>query len=619
MPLKEQKPLRRISWILFLVTVAIWIYALTRSPGTNETEASYDELLSLIHAGRVDSVDLRASTILVTLKPEKADALPNVRSVNRLPGIPEADLIHELEDAHVKFSGHPAAGIGWLQIVIGSIVPLLILGALYLIAMRRLASSQALTFGKNQAKIYDESRKIGVTFDDVAGVDEAKAELVEVVDFLKNPDKYQKLGGRIPRGVLLVGPPGTGKTLLAKAVAGEAGVAFFSISGSNFVEMFVGVGAARVRDLFEQAKEKAPCIVFIDELDAIGKTRSGIRSAPGANDEREQTLNQLLVEMDGFDSAKTVIIVAATNAPELLDPALIRPGRFDRQVVVDRPDVIGRGAILKVHSRKVKLASDVDLGTIAARTPGMVGSDLSNIVNEAALLAAQRDAAAVEMSDMEEAIDRVMLGLERRTRVMSTDEKTRVAYHEAGHTLVALSVKGADPVHRVSIIPRSVAALGYTLQLPTHERFLLTQAELDDRIAVMLGGRAAEEIAFDGEISTGASDDLEKASELVRQMIMRFGMSNQLGKVTYGHSAGSTYLYPGALVQERVYSELTAQRIDDEVRGMIDREYHRVRSILDEKRIDLNALADALVQRETLTRAEINSVLGLSEPTLLPR
>lgn len=331
--------------------------------------------------------------------------------------------------------------------------------------------SAALTFGKNRAEIYDQSKRLNVSFEDVAGVDEAKAELVEIIDFLKTPEKYQRLGGRIPKGVLLVGPPGTGKTLLAKAVAGEAGVAFFSISGSEFVEMFVGVGAARVRDLFEQAKAKAPCIVFIDELDAIGKSRSGHRALTGTNDEREQTLNQLLVEMDGFDTSKGVIIMAATNDPEVLDPALVRPGRFDRQIVIDRPDLVGREQILRLHARNVKLSPGADLPTIAARTPGMVGSDLANIINEAALLAARRGADDVQMRDLEEAIDRVMLGLERRTRIMSEEEKGRVAYHETGHALVALSVKHSDPVHRISIIPRSVSALGYTLQLPTHEDF----------------------------------------------------------------------------------------------------------------------------------------------------
>ena len=380
---------------------------------------------------------------------------------------------------------------------------------IYGVGMRRIAQgSGPLTFGKNRAKIHDESTRMQVTFEDVAGVDEAKVELEEVIDFLRQPAKYQKLGGRIPKGVLLVGPPGTGKTLLAKAVAGEARVSFFSISGSEFVEMFVGVGAARVRDLFEQAKQKAPCIVFIDELDAIGKSRTAGRAIGFSNDEREQTLNQLLAEMDGFDTSKGVIIMAATNTPEVLDAALLRAGRFDRQVLVDRPDLKDRVAILKVHARKIHTAENIELETIAARTPGMVGADLANIINEAALLAVRRGGELVEMRDMEEAVDRVMLGLEKKSRVMSPEEKERVAVHEAGHALVALTVKHADPLHRVSIIPRSIGALGYTLQLPTQERYLMTQPQLEDQIAVLLGGRTAEEIHYGGVVSTGAADDL---------------------------------------------------------------------------------------------------------------
>src|SRR5438270_2180427 len=393
---------------------------------------------------------------------------------------------------------------------------MLVLIGFWFFAIQKMGKGgQALQLGRNRAKIYDRTDAEKVTFADVAGVDEARAELVEIVDFLKNPDKYQRLGGRIPKGVLLVGPPGTGKTLLARAVAGEAEVPFFSISGSEFIELFVGLGASRVRDLFEQAKKHAPCIIFIDELDAIGKSRAGAMAGTlGSHDEREQTLNQLLVEMDGFDSSKGVIIMAATNRPEVLDPALLRPGRFDRQVVVDRPDLAGREAILRVHARKIKLADAVDLHVIAARTPGMVGADLANIVNEAALLAARRGAAAVEMRDLEEAIDRVTLGLEKRTRVMTPAEKERVAYHETGHALTALSVKHADPVHRITIIPRSIGALGATLQLPTNERYLLTKPELEDRIAVMLGGRAAEDVIYKGVVSSGAHSDLERATEM---------------------------------------------------------------------------------------------------------
>jgi cell division protease FtsH len=444
----------------------------------------------------------------------------------------------------------------------------------------------------------------------VAGVDEAKAELVEVVDFLQHPKKYQQLGGRIPKGVLLVGPPGTGKTLLARAVSGEAGVPFFSISGSEFIEMFVGVGAARVRDLFDQAKQKAPCIIFIDELDAIGKTRGG-GALIFTNEEREQTLNQLLAEMDGFDASKGVIIMAATNTPEVLDPALLRPGRFDRQIIVDRPDLAGREAILRVHVRQIKLSTNADLKAIAARTPGMVGADLANIVNEAALLAVRRGATEVEMRDLEEAIDRVMLGLEKKNRVMTTSEKERVAYHETGHALVALSVEHADPVYRVSIIPRSIGALGHTLQLPTEEKYLMTQPELQDQITVMMGGRAAEELIYDGVVSTGAADDLQRASELVRQMVTRFGMSNRLGNVTYGTQQNARFLRTTFTSQERNYSEKTAEEIDQEVRRIVDGLYARAKDVLSRRRSELERIAQELIQKETLDSRQLATLLNL--------
>ncbi len=443
----------------------------------------------------------------------------------------------------------------------------------------------------------------------MAGVDEAKAELVEVVDFLKQPQKYQQLGGRIPKGVLLVGPPGTGKTLLAQAVSGEAGVPFFSISGSEFIEMFVGVGAARVRDLFEQAKKKAPCIIFIDELDAIGKSRAGGRGGIFSNDEREQTLNQLLAEMDGFDTSKGVIIMAATNTPEVLDAALMRAGRFDRQIIVDRPDLKGREAILNIHVGKIKLSPNADLKVIAARTPGMVGADLANIVNESALLAVRRDAAEVQMRDLEEAIDRVMLGLEKKNRVMTVSDKERVAYHEAGHALVALSVKHAAPVYRVSIIPRSVGALGHTLQLPTEERYLMTLPELEDQIAVMMGGRAAEESVYDGVISTGAGDDLQRASELIRQMVMRFGMSNRLGHLTYGAPHNAQFLRFPFMSEERNYSEKTSEAIDEEVRRISDGLYLRAKTILTSRQAELELIARELILKETLDRDQIELLL----------
>ena len=498
------------------------------------------------------------------------------------------------------------------------VVPLIIMAALWLFLMRRMGggTTQALSFGRSKAKIYDR-KELKTTFADVAGVEEAKAELVEVVDFLKNPKKYQRLGGRIPKGVLLVGPPGTGKTLLARAVAGEADVPFFFLSGSEFVEMFVGVGASRVRDLFEQAKEKAPCIVFIDELDAIGKTRAGNTGFLSGHDEREQTLNQLLAEMDGFDSSKGVIIMAATNRPEVLDAALLRAGRFDRQVVVDKPDVKGREAILQVHARNVKLAPSVDLHVLAARTPGMAGADLANLINEAALLAARKGKDAVEMADLEEAVDRVIGGLERKSRVLSEKERDIVAHHEIGHALVASSLPQADPVHKVTIIPRGVAALGATYQLPLEDRYLLTRSELEDRIAVLLGGRVAEEVIY-GEVSTGAHNDLERATELARLMVMQYGMSEQLGPMTFGGGQQAMFLRGSGLPHEREYSEESARRIDGETRSIIDRIYDRVRDLLTARKRVLVEAATELKQKETLEGDRLRELLA-GEPAGVPR
>jgi cell division protease FtsH len=614
----EVRPSFRSQWLftaltMFAVVALIYIFGNLLS-GAGSKEVSYSEFLSEVRAGHVAEVQITEKKLIGVLKEEKPPspgAAPRTITATRLPGIDETGLLKEFEAQGVKVSGQIQTGSNWLLLA-SWLLPLLLLLWIFragLVRMRQ--AGGALTFGKTRAKIYDESARTKVTFQDVAGVDEAKAELVEVVDFLKHPKKYQSLGGRIPKGVLLVGPPGTGKTLLAKAVAGEAGVSFFSISGSGFVEMFVGVGAARVRDLFEQAKGKAPCIVFIDELDAIGKSRSGVLPSDA---EREQTLNQLMVEMDGFDSSEGVIIMAATNTPEVLDTALLRAGRFDRQVVVNRPDLAGREAILRVHARKVKLDPSVNLSTIAARTPGMVGSDLANVINEAALLAARRGASAVEMRDVEEAVDRVMLGLEQKTRVMSAEEKERVAYHETGHALVALSVQHADPVHRVSIIPRSIGALGYTLQLPLHERYLMTKPEIEDRIAVMLGGRAAEEIIFNGVISTGASNDLEQASELVRQEVTRFGMSEQLGPLTWGVTTQARFLRVPFSAEQRNYSERTAQMIDEEVRHIVDQIYARAKKILTERRADLVRIAAELSRKETLSREELDQLL--SQPRL---
>src|SRR5229473_5455443 len=530
-------------------------------------------------------------------------------SVTRIPGVDEQWLVQELQQHKVEFAGRVESTF-WRDLLLGWVIPLAVMIGIWMFLMRRVGGgpTQALSFGRSKHKIYDR-KELKTTFGDVAGVDEAKAELVEIVDFLRNPKKYQRLGGRIPKGVLLVGPPGTGKTLLARAVAGEADVPFFTLSGSEFVEMFVGVGAARVRDLFEQAKDKAPCIIFIDELDAIGKSRAGASGFVGGHDEREQTLNQLLAEMDGFDSSKGVIIMAATNRPEVLDQALLRPGRFDRQVVVDKPDVRGREAILIVHARNVKLAPSVDLHVLAARTPGMAGADLANIINEAALLAARKGKDAVDMADLEEAVDRVIGGLERKSRVLSEKERDIVAHHEIGHALVASSLPQADPVHKVTIIPRGVGALGATYQLPLEDRYLLTKSELEDRIAVLLGGRAAEEVVY-GEISTGAHNDLERATEMARLMVTQYGMSEHLGPMTFGGGQQALFLKGAGIAAEREYSEDTARTIDSETRAIIDRIYDRVRGLITDRKLVLLAAAAELKAKETLEGDRLRHLLA---------
>jgi cell division protease FtsH len=614
---------RQRQWIFPIVNlliVAALLYVGNLGLGKSAPQrVSYTEFMAQMRAGKLSEVEIADQDLIGLKKPDaakkKGEPSPEERIIaTRLPGIDETPLLKELEDRQIKVTGRIERS-SWIWGLLVWMLPLLLIGLLYAAGMRRLRQGGgALTFGRNRAKIYDQSSRAKVTFADAAGVDEAKAELLEIVDFLRHPARYQALGGRIPKGVLLVGPPGTGKTLLAKAVAGEAGVAFFSISGSEFVEMFVGVGAARVRDLFEQAKKNAPCIVFIDELDAIGKSRTTGRGIGFSNEEREQTLNQLLAEMDGFDTSEGVILMAATNQPEVLDAALLRAGRFDRQVLVDRPDLKGREEILQVHARKIHIAPEVDLGTIAARTPGMAGADLANIVNESALLAVRRGAKSVELRDLEEAIDRVMLGLEKKRRVMTPAEKERIAYHESGHTLVALSVEHADPVHRVSIIPRTIGALGYTLQLPTQERFLMTQPELEDRIAVLLGGRAAEEIQYKGVVSTGAADDLDRASELARQMVTRFGMSSQLGKLTYGHPLASPFLKSIFTAEERNYSDATARIIDEESKWIVDAAFQRAESILRERGEQLNHLASELIRKETLSKDELEAVVQSPRP-----
>jgi len=576
----------------------------------NHPEAApvpYSELANDVRSDRVAKVEIRSDSIVAELKAAGKEK-PKLVVASRLPNIDDREFVSDLEKHGVSFEGR-IDKVPWWEQILGWVLPLVLLAGFWGIAMRRMTKGVGpMTIGKSQAKIYDLDESKRVTFADVAGVDEAKAELVEVVDFLKHPQKYRRLGAKIPRGVLLVGPPGTGKTLLAKAVAGESGVAFFSLSGSDFVEMFVGVGAARVRDLFQQAKERSPVIIFIDELDAIGRSRGGPR-AFATNDEREQTLNQLLVQMDGFDADADIIIMAATNRPEILDKALLRSGRFDRRVLVDAPGVAGRKAILEVHARKVKLGTDVNLEVVARRTPGMVGADLASLVNEAALSAARRGSDTVTNADFDEAIDRQQLGLRKQGRVMSDDEKRRVAYHEGGHALAALSLEHADPVHRITIIPRSIGALGATLQLPTEERYLMTREELLDRICVMLGGRVAEELAC-SDISTGAQNDLERASETARQMVCRFGMSEALGPLTYGSPSGPSFLESPVSLVDRNFSEQTGQQIDTEVRKIVDEQHARATKIIGERRALLDALVGRLLVEETLDQAALEDLVA---------
>lgn len=521
--------------------------------------------------------------------------------------VEDAGLVSQLESLGIAYSGGIEAKSPWGDIIFWSallLVPLII----WIFILRRISPARdMMQIGKSKAKVYVES-KTGTTFADVAGCEEAKEELEEVVDFLKEPQRFTSLGGRIPKGILLVGPPGTGKTLLARAVAGEAGVAFLSMSGSDFIEMFVGVGAARVRDLFQQAEKLAPCIIFIDEIDALGKVRAAV-PIPGGHEEREHTLQQLLVEMDGFDTKKGVIILAATNRPEILDPALLRPGRFDRHVVVDRPDIKGREAILKVHTRAMKLDKDVELSVIAARTPGFVGADLANIANEAALLAARRRKSVVGMAEFEEAIDRIVAGLEKRSRMINPKEKRIVAYHESGHAIVAASLPGADKVHRVSIIPRGVAALGYTLQLPTEDRYLMTYSELITKLSVLLGGRAAEDLTFK-ELSTGAANDLERATDIAEKIVKEYGMSEKLGPLVFDVMGRSQFLAGIYQPSFRKYSEQTAQVIDEEIRNLIKNAYERVYKLLEEKRDILEMLAKLLCEKEVVEGVDLEAILA---------
>ena len=561
----------------------------------------YSEFKTLVRESKVQELVVAEDRIRGTLKgtgDTRARAFNAVR-------IEDPKLIEDLEKYGVKYTGEVASR--WVGEVLSWVIPLVFLVALWSFFFRRMGGAEGgvMSFARSRAKIYAED-DVKVRFNDVAGVDEAEEELREIVEFLKTPKKYTSIGGRIPKGVLLVGPPGTGKTLLARAVAGEAKVPFFSLSGSEFVEMFVGVGAARVRDLFAQAEGKAPCIVFIDELDALGKVR--IQTPMGSHEEREQTLNQLLAEMDGFDGRKGVIIMGATNRPEVLDPALLRPGRFDRQVLVDKPDVRGREEILRIHAKNVKVGDNVDLKVVAQRTAGFAGADLANLVNEAALLAARRDKVAVDMRDFDEAIDRVIAGLEKK-RVMSDKERRIVAYHESGHAIVATVLPGLDPVHKISIVQRGFGALGYTMQLPLEDRYLMTRQDLLSQLAVLLGGRSAEEIAF-GEISTGAQNDLQRATDIARAMVTEFGMSDTLGAVNYnGHKRGMFLDTPFA--QERGnYAEDTAQKIDAEVKRILTEAHDEARRVLREHRDKLDELSQRLLQKEVIEADELMAVMG---------
>jgi cell division protease FtsH len=564
----------------------------------------YSQFKQDLAGGKVSKLTIGPQSITGTLKGDGKKGGPEFTTVR----VDDPDLVKELDERKVSYSGKYESK--FLSSILSWIIPIGILVLVWRYAMKKMGpGAGVMSFSKSKAKLFAEN-ETKVTFADVAGIEEAKEELQEVVEFLKNPGKFQKLGGRIPKGVLLVGAPGTGKTLLAKAVAGEAKVPFFSISGSEFVEMFVGVGAARVRDLFSQATSQAPCIIFIDELDALGKARG--MNVLGGHDEREQTLNQLLVEMDGFESNKGVIIMAATNRPEILDSALLRPGRFDRQVLVDRPDINGREAILKIHSKNVLLGPDVDLRKIAGRTSGFVGADLANLVNEAALLAARKNKEAVGEAEFDEAIDRVVGGLEKKNRVMNAKEKEIVAYHESGHAIVAESVDHADPVAKISIIPRGIAALGYTQQQPTEDRYLMTRPELLDRIAVLIGGRAAEELVF-GEISTGAQNDLQRATDMVRAMVTEYGMSDRLGLVTYEHERRPMFL-PQSFTPTKTYSEEKASQIDEEISRLIEEGHQRVRKILTGRRKILDDVAHLLLEKEVIEGEVLRKMLGKPEP-----
>ncbi len=582
-----------LGFLMLMALAQVWYL----QPGGKTI--SYSEFKQAVRAGRVAEIDVGEQTIRGTYKGDGAEKF----NTNR---IEDPKLLEELDATNVKYTGEFVSR--WLPEILSWVIPLLLLFAIWSFFFRRIGGAEGgvMSFARSKHRVFAED-DVKVSFADVAGVDEAEQELKEIVEFLKNPRKYTTLGGRIPKGVLLVGPPGTGKTLLARAVAGEAKVPFFSLSGSEFVEMFVGVGAARVRDLFSQAEQKAPCIIFIDELDALGRAR--VQSPMGSHEEREQTLNQLLAEMDGFDSRKAIIIMAATNRPEVLDPALLRPGRFDRQVLVDKPDVNGREEVLRIHTKQVKLAPAVDLRVVAARTAGFAGADLANLVNEAALLAARKDKTAVEMADFDEAIDRLIAGLEKK-RVMSTKEREIVAYHESGHAIVATIIPGMDPVHKISIVQRGFGALGYTMQLPLEDRYLMQRQDLLNQLAVLLGGRTAEELAL-GEISTGAQNDLQRATDIARAMVTEWGMSDALGAVNYDGHKRNKFLDMQLGPERGNYAEDTARLIDAEVKRIMTDAHTRARTILTDQRDMLEKVTRQLLDLEVMEGDTLREILGV--------
>ena len=587
------------AWYVMIAVLAMLLVQAVIQQARQTEYLPYSEFLSDLKNGKIDEITITETRIIGTLKDAAAGQPSRFVTTRVDPG-----FAAELEKYGVKFKG--GSDENFFTTLLSWVLPALIFFGIWIFVLRRMSmggmgAGGLMSIGKSRAKIYVE-KDTKTTLADVAGVDEAKAEVQEIIDFLKDPKSYSVLGARLPRGVLLIGPPGTGKTLLARAVAGEAGVTFLSISGSEFVEMFVGVGAARVRDLFEQARKMAPCIIFIDELDAMGRAR-GIGPMAGGHDEKEQTLNQLLVELDGFDPSQGIILLAATNRPEILDPALLRPGRFDRQILVDRPDKQGRIQILQVHIKKIKLDQAVNLEQVAALTPGFTGADLANLVNEAALLATRRRATAVTLADFTAAFERIVAGLEKKNRLLNPKERRVVAYHELGHALVALTLPGVDPVHKVSIIPRGVGALGYTLQRPIEDRFLMTTEELEHKMAVLLGGRAAEELVF-GEISTGAADDLIRVTDIARSMVTRYGMDPTLGQAAYETERGN-YLGLPSEGGGRRFSEDTAREIDIAVRERVERAYQQAQEILKKRRSELEALARKLLEKETLTADEL--------------